>query len=398
MNFLKIKGNYYKNREYIKKGSYFSFIEVEREYMKRNTIIITAAIILFLNGGFLHNRVHAMAGEERVKSTELQTPFQDISSSFWAATPILTLKEKGYMDGYQDGTFKPNQYATRAEAASVIARSLEIPLETDFELNAKDLSPSHQYYQEICKLAELGIVQNSEHFRPEEPLRRAQIAKMLALSYGVQVDHVNKTSFKDYKKDYWARDYIESLADVGIIEGTTPTTFSPNQYVTRAQLAVLVYRGIEFQNKIKSYQLAYDYLSKHYISTVNSAVNWTNEVIDLVNEERKKVGVPPLKQDLALTQLAIIKAQDMIQRKYFDHFSPYYGHPWDMATLFDYEFTRFGENIARNFDQPKDVVNAWMASEKHRENMLKENYTNIGVGIKSDSQGNYYWVQLFSSK
>jgi len=221
---------------------------------------------------------------------------------------------------------------------------------------------------------------------------------MLALSYGVQVDHVNKTSFKDCQKNFWAKDYIESLADVGIIKGTTPTTFSPNQFVTRAQLSVLVFRGIDFQKKVKSYQIAYDFLSKHYISTVNSAEKWTNEVIALVNEERKKAGVSPLKQDLALNQLAIIKAQDMIQRKYFDHSSPYYGQPWDMATLFDYEFTRFGENIARNFTQPKDVVNAWMASEKHRENILKENYTNIGVGIKQDSQGNYYWVQLFSSK
>lgn len=105
-----------------------------------------------------------------------------------------------------------------------------------------------------------------------------------------------------------------------------------------------------------------------------------------------------MKQDLALNQLAIIKAQDMIQRKYFDHYSPYYGYPWDMATLFDYEFTRFGENIGRNFKKPKDVVNAWMASKEHRDNILKDSYTYIGVGIKADANGNYYWVQLFSSK
>lgn len=363
--------------------------------MKHKTIILLVFLLL-LNGIFLHNKIGAMEVGKVEKQTA--TPFNDINSTFWAATPILILKEKGYMDGYPDGTFKPNQYATRAEAASVIARSLEIPLNSDFLLKAKDVSPGHRYYKEIRKLAELGIVQNNQSFRPEEPLTRAQIAKMLALSYGVEVDQVNKTSFKDCPKGFWAKDYIESLADVGIIKGTTPSTFSPNQFVTRAQLAALVYRSMDFRKKVESYQLAYDYLSKHYISTVNTAVEWTNEVIHLVNEERKKAGVPPLEQDLALNQLAIIKAQDMIQRNYFAHYSPYYGNPWDMATLFDYEFTRFGENIARNFHNPKDVMNAWMASKDHRENILRENYTNIGVGIKSDTQGNYYWVQLFSSK
>jgi len=356
--------------------------------MKRK--IVLAALFLFLLGIFSHTETTAFGASNQT--------YKDINSNFWASTSILELTKKGYISGYADGTFKPNQYATRAEAASVLARSLEIPLDSNFVLKAKDVPASHPYYKEIRKLAELGIVQNNESFRPEEPLTRAQIAKMIALTYNVKVDSINKTTFKDYPKNFWAKDYIESLADVGIIKGTTSTTFSPNKNVTRAQMSELVYRGIDFKKKINSYQLAYDYLSKHYISTVNTAAGWTNEVVNLVNEERKKAGLPALKQDLALNQLAIIKAQDMIQRKYFDHYSPYYGYPWDMATLFDYEFTRFGENIGRNFKRPKDVVNAWMASKEHRDNILKDSYTYIGVGIKADANGNYYWVQLFSSK
>lgn len=88
----------------------------------------------------------------------------------------------------------------------------------------------------------------------------------------------------------------------------------------------------------------------------------------------------------------------MINRNYFEHNSPYYGQSWDMATLFDYDYTSFGENIARNFQSPKEVMDAWMASDKHRSNILNENYTNIGIGIKPNENGNFYWVQLFSSK
>lgn len=363
-------------------------------------LIATTAIVLVTSSIAFHTEAESNLTDNtdlQIESTQ-QPSFKDLSENFWANKAIMQLVYNGYMEGYEDGTIRPNQYITRAEAASVIARSLELPLDSNFHFKAKDVSPSHSYYKEIRKLAELGIVQNSETFRPEEPLTRAQISKMLALAYNVEVDEINKITFQDYPKKFWAKNYIESLADVEIIKGRTESTFSPDDFVTRAQLSVLVTRGIEFKEKVESFQLAYDYLSKDYIPTINSSEEWTNEVVELVNEERKKVGVQPLKQDVALNQLAIIKAQDMIQRNYFDHYSPYYGHPWDMATLFDYEFTRFGENIARNFNHPKDVVDAWMASESHRENILRENYTNIGVGVKLDSKGNSYWVQLFSSK
>ncbi|UZN00082.1 CAP domain-containing protein [Lysinibacillus sp. MHQ-1] len=72
--------------------------------------------------------------------------------------------------------------------------------------------------------------------------------------------------------------------------------------------------------------------------------------------------------------------------------------PWDLATLFDYDYTSFGENIARNIQTPEVAVKAWMASPSHRDNILKENYTNTGVAIAQDSKENYYWVQLFSSQ
>lgn len=325
------------------------------------------------------------------------TMFKDVKQTFWAAQFIMRQVNQGNMRGFEDGTFRPNELVTRAEAVGVIAKSLKIPLASDFELQAKDIDESHPYYKEIRKLAELGIIQNSEMFHPNDPISRSQIAKIIALAYEVEVDEKNHTKFYDYKQNFWAKHYIETLADVGIIKGTTATTYAPYQHVTRAQLSAFVCRGEDFKRKVATYELAYDYLAKDYIDTKNAYVQWTNEVIQLVNEERKKAGVAPLTQDLALNQLAIIKAKDMVKRGYFDHYSPFYGHPWDQAALFDYEFTSLGENIGRNFNHPKEVVDAWMASKVHRENMLRENYTNIGVGIVPNANGNYYWVQLLSS-
>lgn len=324
--------------------------------------------------------------------------FTDVKKDYWAAKDIMTLVNAGQMNTYDDGTFRPNSPTTRGEAAAVIARTMGIPLESDFALQAVDVPPTHPYYKEIRKLAELGIVQDNEWFEPDEPLKRAHIAKMIALAYDIVVDNKNKANFKDMPKDYWAKHYIESLADIGIVTGKTKTAFDPNGYVTRAHVAALTVRSMQFMEKVKKLDVAYDYLSKDYISTVNDRINWAQKCIEAVNKLRVEQGLKPLLYDAELGQLAIIKAQDMINRGYFDHYSPYYGNPWDMATLFDYDYTSFGENIARNFNSVDTVVNAWMASPKHRDNILKTSYTHIGIGVKQAENGNFYWVQLFSSK
>ena len=324
--------------------------------------------------------------------------FSDVKSSYWAAPIIYELVEKGYMEGYKDGTFKPNQMTTRAEAAAMIARTMGVDLETDFKPNFIDVSENHPYYKEICKLAELGIIQNEQHFNPEAPLKRAHISKMIALAYKVEVDTQNHAKFKDLPKGYWAKDFIESLADVEIVKGKTATAFDPNSFVTRAHVAALTKRGMAFQEKIANYEMAYDFLQKDYIDTTNEYKQWEKKILDLVNQERKAAGVQPVLQDVQLTQMAIIKVKDIVKHNYFEHYSPFYGNPWDLATLFDYEYTSYGENLARNFKSPETTVAAWMASAKHRENLLKSTYTYMGIGIEQANNGKYYIVQHFSSK
>ncbi|MFJ8517811.1 CAP and S-layer homology domain-containing protein [Lysinibacillus xylanilyticus] len=322
----------------------------------------------------------------------------DVSSSYWASSSIQHMLSKQYMTTYTDNTFKPEQAITRAEAASAIARSIQTNSDTSISLHFKDVSASHPYYKEIRKLVDLGVIQNSDAFHPNEPLKRMEVAKMLALAYQFKVDDKNKSKFDDVTRTHWAKNFIESLTDIGIIGGIDSKHFAPDKLVTRAQLAVFVERSINFQQKIKQLEVAYDYLSKDYIPTLNLSTAWSKEVIQLINVEREKNNLAPVVYDSKLTQIAIIKAQDMVKRNYFEHVSPYYGAPWDLATLFDYSYTSFGENIARYINSPESVVKAWMLSPNHRDNIMKEHYTNTGVAISQDSKGNYYWVQMFSSQ
>jgi len=120
--------------------------------------------------------------------------------------------------------------------------------------------------------------------------------------------------------------------------------------------------------------------------------NYANQVLTLVNSERSKAGLKPLKLNATLTKSAQAKSQDMHDKKYFDHNSPTYGTPFQMMNKFGYKYSYAGENIAMGQKTPKEVMSAWMNSAGHKANILNSNYTEIGIGYVAD--GNY-WTQQF---
>ena len=119
------------------------------------------------------------------------------------------------------------------------------------------------------------------------------------------------------------------------------------------------------------------------------------QVLDLTNQERAKIGVPALNLDVELSKVAREKSRDMQAKGYFDHNSPTYGSPFDMMKKFGISYRTAGENIAMGQQSPQEVVTAWMNSEGHRKNILNANYTHIGIGHVA--QGNY-WTQMFIGK
>ncbi|OXS60084.1 spore coat assembly protein SafA/uncharacterized YkwD family protein [Bacillus sp. V-88] len=126
-----------------------------------------------------------------------------------------------------------------------------------------------------------------------------------------------------------------------------------------------------------------------------TAESYTYEVVKLVNMERSKVGLPPLKENWELSRVARYKSEDMIAKNYFSHTSPTYGSPFQMMKDFGISYQAAGENIAAGQRTPSEVVEAWMNSEGHRKNILSPTYTEIGVGyVKGGSYG-HYWTQMF---
>lgn len=126
--------------------------------------------------------------------------------------------------------------------------------------------------------------------------------------------------------------------------------------------------------------------------------SYEQQVIKLVNAERAKAGLKPLKENWELSRVAEFKSADMRDKKYFDHNSPTYGSPFTMIKNFGISYKTAGENIAAGQKTPEEVMKSWMNSPGHKANILNAGYTQIGVGYVTGGSYNSYWTQQFISQ
>ncbi len=103
----------------------------------------------------------------------------------------------------------------------------------------------------------------------------------------------------------------------------------------------------------------------------------------LTNDQRTANNASPLAENALLKAAAEQKAKDMATRGYFAHNTPEGYLPWYWLQKVGYQYDHAGENLAVNFTDSKDVVDAWMKSPTHRENIVKPIYTETGIGLAS---------------
>src|SRR5690554_4711485 len=120
------------------------------------------------------------------------------------------------------------------------------------------------------------------------------------------------------------------------------------------------------------------------------SATFEEQVVSLVNRERTNRGLKPLQHRADIKNVAHKKAQDMINSNYFSHNSPNYGSPFDMLRTFGISYQAAAENIAKGQTTPEQVMNSWMNSTGHRNNILNGNFDSIGVGFYHGA-----WVQMF---
>lgn len=105
------------------------------------------------------------------------------------------------------------------------------------------------------------------------------------------------------------------------------------------------------------------------------------QLLDLTNQVREQHNLNPLSLNPQLSHAASYKASDMFNKNYWSHFAPDGITPWFFILNSGYEYLYAGENLARGFTSSSEVVDAWMKSPSHRDNMLSPNYKDVGFAI-----------------
>ncbi|MDO8451491.1 MAG: CAP domain-containing protein [bacterium] len=128
---------------------------------------------------------------------------------------------------------------------------------------------------------------------------------------------------------------------------------------------------------------------------------YVEKLLAETNSRRKDVGLEPLSLNAKLSTAAVHKAQDMFAKNYWAHNSPDGRKPWDFINETGYSYSLAGENLAKNFVDSTSVVDGWMASTSHRDNVLKPGYRDIGFAVVSgilDGEETTLIVQFFGTE
>jgi uncharacterized protein YkwD len=105
------------------------------------------------------------------------------------------------------------------------------------------------------------------------------------------------------------------------------------------------------------------------------------DLLSITNQKRQEQGLAPLALSDTLSKVASAKAKNMFDKDYWAHNAPDGTTPWVFYQRANYNYLYAGENLAKDFNDSKGVVDAWMASPSHRENMLSNRYAEVGFAV-----------------
>lgn len=138
----------------------------------------------------------------------------------------------------------------------------------------------------------------------------------------------------------------------------------------------------------------------HLRSGKNLAAVNAAEVVALTNVERANDGIPVLQRNALLDQAAQMKAQDMAAKGYYAHVSPDGVTPMYWVEKAGYKYLIIGENLVVNRTDAEQVVDAFMGSPGHKANILRKDFTEIGIGVANGvykGKDATFTVQIFAA-
>jgi hypothetical protein len=171
--------------------------------------------------------------------------FPDVPATHWASVSIAHVVSQGWFGGFPDGTFKPGETMRRAQAAAVFTKILDLPLAVP---RFWDIRNGFWAAYAVGAVQQSGLMTGDQgYFKPDQPMTRAQFAKVLAKAYelsysGAQAEPNGRVNFPDVRPGDWYAPYVDVVASLGLMRGNETGKFLPNRPITRAEVSVILHR------------------------------------------------------------------------------------------------------------------------------------------------------------
>lgn len=205
--------------------------------MKYLKFVLPALILLFLTPNFV------LADD---------VIYNDLSSAHWAYNAVQTLAQKGIIQGYPDGSFKPDRKVTREQFAIILVKTLNIPLKDESWATQIfwDISEDHRSFLYIDAAKPFIPVPDSNgyafNFYPDRPITREEAAQAIVLALGLhkaQKPNSNylASKFSDYQNIAPGfKENVAIAAYYGILSGNSKGEYAPKSQLSRGELCVIM--------------------------------------------------------------------------------------------------------------------------------------------------------------
>ncbi len=220
--------------------------------------------------------------------------FSDVDMNSVDGKAILAMQERGYLQGFQDGTFRPEATLTRAEFVTVINRMYGYYVQT--ENIFWDVQKSDWFYEEVMAAVQAGYIKGmgDGRFAPNETVSREQVCVMLnSILKLEQVPELPKPQIADSVSD-WARTSVETLVSYFIFELENDGRFRATEPITRAEACVALEKCmLSIAPEIEVPEIDLDSIAEEEIrKRLQEIIKCMNETIipNLTFEETVKVA------------------------------------------------------------------------------------------------------------
>lgn len=202
--------------------------------------------------GKVTNALFSVRGYDNTDKADF---YIDNCSMFKYIKNDYTSEHTKYIDGYENGEFKPDNNITRAEAASIIGSMLADAdtLGADFDCNYADIPENEWYSNSVKMLSRIGVLNafEGEYFMPGRAITRAELVTLINKISLKKENSSYNTNFSDVTDENAFKEEIRHAAACGIVNGYDDGTFRPYMPVTRAETVTMINKALD-RNAVKS--------------------------------------------------------------------------------------------------------------------------------------------------